>query len=206
MRRILVWLVILTLLAGGIPVSAQQPGDPAVAILARMSPLARVGQLFIVTFPGTDTAETSAIYDLIVNKRIGGVLLTPENGNILNEGDTPTQVATLTSQLQQLAWNAALPLLERGVVNNRLKPIDTGVTVNGVYIGDEALYRGRHRLADDVQTLRVEVDGVPRRAVVDPDHLLIDRDLRDNGVMVRVGRSGADTAVARRLLPFSRRR
>ncbi len=107
MRRILVWLVILTLLAGGIPVSAQQPGDPAVAILARMSPLARVGQLFIVTFPGTDTAETSAIYDLIVNKRIGGVLLTPENGNILNEGDTPTQVATLTSQLQQLAWNAA---------------------------------------------------------------------------------------------------
>jgi len=36
---------------------------------------------------------------------------------------------------------SALPLLERGVVTNRLKPIDTGVTVNGVYIGDESLYR-----------------------------------------------------------------
>jgi acetyl-CoA hydrolase len=41
--------------------------------------------------------------------------------------------------------DAALPLLERGVANNRLKPIDTGVTVNGVYIGDEALYRYIHR-------------------------------------------------------------
>jgi len=40
---------------------------------------------------------------------------------------------------------AALPLLERGVVTNRLKPIDTGVTVNGVYIGDEALYAHVHR-------------------------------------------------------------
>ena len=36
---------------------------------------------------------------------------------------------------------AALPLLERGVVTNRRKPIDVGVTVNGVYIGDDALYR-----------------------------------------------------------------
>ena len=36
---------------------------------------------------------------------------------------------------------AALPLLERGVVTNRRKPIDVGVTVSGVYIGDEALYR-----------------------------------------------------------------
>jgi acyl-CoA hydrolase len=36
---------------------------------------------------------------------------------------------------------SVLPLLERGVVTNRLKPIDTGVTVNGIFIGDEALYR-----------------------------------------------------------------
>ncbi len=36
---------------------------------------------------------------------------------------------------------AVLPLLERGVVTNRRKPIDTGVTVNGVYVGDEELYR-----------------------------------------------------------------
>ena len=36
---------------------------------------------------------------------------------------------------------SVLPLIERGVVTNRLKAIDTGVTVNGIFIGDEALYR-----------------------------------------------------------------
>ena len=36
---------------------------------------------------------------------------------------------------------SVLPLLKRGVVTNRRKPIDTGVTVNGIFIGDEALYR-----------------------------------------------------------------
>lgn len=112
MRRFLTGVFLIALIAGGLaPVSAQQPTDPAVALLSRMPPAARVGQLLIVTFPGTDTAETSAIYDLIVNERIGGVLLSPENDNILNEGDTPAQVATLTSQLQHLAWDAAqIPL------------------------------------------------------------------------------------------------
>ncbi|MCX7855666.1 MAG: hypothetical protein N2556_06790 [Anaerolineae bacterium] len=112
MRRFLTGVFLVALIAGSLaPVSAQQPTDPAVALLSRMPPAARVGQLFIVTFPGTDTTETSAIYDLIVNERIGGVLLSPENGNILNEGDTPAQVATLNSQLQHLAWDAAqIPL------------------------------------------------------------------------------------------------
>ncbi|MGQ9803738.1 MAG: glycoside hydrolase family 3 N-terminal domain-containing protein [Anaerolineae bacterium] len=115
MRRFLTGIFLIALIAGGLtPVSAQQPTDPAVVLLSRMPPAARVGQLFIVAFPGTDTAETSAIYDLIVHERIGGVLLSPENGNITNEGDTPAQVATLTSQLQRLAWDAAqLPLSEK---------------------------------------------------------------------------------------------
>jgi beta-N-acetylhexosaminidase len=68
-----------------------------------MSPEARVGQLFMVTFEGTDTGELSAIYDLIVEEHIGGVLLRPENGNIINEGNTPVQVASLSNSLQQLA-------------------------------------------------------------------------------------------------------
>lgn len=114
MRRFLTGVFLFALIAGSLaPVAAQQPTDPAVALLSRMPPAARVGQLFVVTFPGTDTTETSAIYDLIVNERIGGVLLSPDNGNILNEGNTPAQVAMLTSQLQHLAWDAAqvpLPL------------------------------------------------------------------------------------------------
>ncbi len=127
MKRLLTRVFLLLLIAGNVaPVAAQQPTDPAVALLSRMPPAARVGQLFIVTFPGTDTTETSAIYDLIVNERIGGVLLSPENGNILNEGDTPLQVATLTSQLQHLAGDAVqipLPLSEGETVTSPYVPL-----------------------------------------------------------------------------------
>jgi acetyl-CoA hydrolase len=37
--------------------------------------------------------------------------------------------------------DSVLPLLEGGAVTNRRKPIDTGVTVNGIWIGDEPLYK-----------------------------------------------------------------
>ncbi len=103
-------LVLVTLLlAAQCPqAQAQQPeNDPAVRLLERMSPAARVGQLFIVTFPGTDTSEAAAIHSLIMEDRIGGVLLRPQNGNIVNEGDTPTQVAALTNSLQQLSWEGS---------------------------------------------------------------------------------------------------
>jgi len=106
-------LAAVILLSTSAPLQAgwHQQDDAAARLLALMPPAARVGQLFIVTFPGTDTSELSPIYDLIVEERIGGVLLRPANGNILNEGNTPVQVATLTNQLQQLAWDASqLPL------------------------------------------------------------------------------------------------
>jgi len=99
----------ILLALAGLPVQARGPAqeDPAARLLARMPPAARVGQLFLVTFPGTSIEEGSDIYQLIAEERIGGVLLTPENGNILNEGDTPAQIATLTNELQHLAWEAA---------------------------------------------------------------------------------------------------
>jgi beta-N-acetylhexosaminidase len=88
-----------------------------------MSPEARVGQLFIVTFPDTDTAPATDIYQLIVEERIGGVLLQPENGNIINEGSTPQQVATLTTELQRLAWEATqIPTDTSELVDERTTP------------------------------------------------------------------------------------
>jgi acetyl-CoA hydrolase len=41
--------------------------------------------------------------------------------------------------------SAALPLLESGAVTNVRKPIDCGVTVTGLLIGDEKLYARAHR-------------------------------------------------------------
>lgn len=108
--RLLAAIFLAILLASpSLPLLARGPAqeDAAARLLARMPPAARVGQLFVVTFPGTEIEEGTDIYQLIVEERIGGVLLTPENGNIVNQGNTPLQVATLTNGLQRLAWEAS---------------------------------------------------------------------------------------------------
>ena len=56
-------------------------------ILNQMTPEERVGQLFLVTFQGTDISLTSQIYDLVVNRHIGGVILSSENNNIPAQED-----------------------------------------------------------------------------------------------------------------------
>jgi len=85
-------------------------GDPEVrAIINRMSPAQRVGQLFIVTFQGDNPAPDSDIAALIRENGIGGVLLLQKNGNFSNADDhLPQSVLKLTNRLQALAFNQAL--------------------------------------------------------------------------------------------------
>ena len=97
--------VMLSLLP--VPVAAQAGDDFVQEIIARMSVEERVGQLFIVTFAGSDVGPGSDIAQLIVQYRVGGVVLLSANGNFSNQGDTPLQVAQLTNGLQQLAFAAA---------------------------------------------------------------------------------------------------
>jgi beta-N-acetylhexosaminidase len=74
------------------------------AILAQMGPEERVGQLFLVTFYGSDYGSDSEIARLISEYRVGGVVLLAENGNFSGEGDDlPEQIYRLTSELQRLA-------------------------------------------------------------------------------------------------------
>lgn len=80
--------------------------------MEEMSSAAKVGQLFLITFPGAEVSDDGLIAELIRDYHIGGVMLLPGNGNIINEGDTPTQVATLIGQLQQAAWDATQPVTE----------------------------------------------------------------------------------------------
>ncbi|NIO69838.1 MAG: hypothetical protein GTN71_12615, partial [Anaerolineae bacterium] len=90
-----------------VPVAAQAEDDFVQEIIARMSVEERVGQLFVVTFAGSDVGPGSDIAQLIVQYRVGGVVLLSSNGNFSNQGDTPLQVAQLTNGLQQLAFTAA---------------------------------------------------------------------------------------------------
>lgn len=110
-------IVLLTAIAGSLfapapVVLAQTPVPPSKvqAVLAGMTPEERVGQLFLVTFRGTDTGEGSRIHDLIVNHHVGGVVLLAENDNFLGVPDTLAGTHQLTSALQTLEWEATTAL------------------------------------------------------------------------------------------------
>ncbi len=80
------------------------PDSPEVqAILASLTPQEKVGQLFLVTFSGRDTSETSAIYELIAQYHVGGVALLASNDNFTDVDTFAEDTLALTSALQLLA-------------------------------------------------------------------------------------------------------
>ncbi len=114
LKRLLTLALLATILISLAPLgpSRAQDEDVVTRLMEDMSSAARVGQLFLVAFPGAEVTDDAAITELIRDYHVGGVVLLPENGNIINEGDTPTQVATLVGQLQQTAWEATQPVTE----------------------------------------------------------------------------------------------
>ena len=78
----------------------------AQAVLASMTPEEKVGQLFLVTFQGTDTHDQTHIYDLIANQHVGGVVLLAGNDNFLPEPDTISSTHQLINALQAVDANA----------------------------------------------------------------------------------------------------
>ncbi len=78
--------------------------------LAHMTTADKVGQLFLITFPGNDIGAGSEIAQLVQILRVGGVILSPENENFGNGAFAPSQVLSLTSGLQQLAFSESFPV------------------------------------------------------------------------------------------------
>jgi beta-N-acetylhexosaminidase len=76
-------------------------------LLNRMTPEERVGQLFLVTFQGTDISPTSQIYDLVVYRHIGGVILRSENNNIPAQENITQSLGDFTNALQSLYYEAS---------------------------------------------------------------------------------------------------
>ncbi|MFB0535909.1 MAG: glycoside hydrolase family 3 N-terminal domain-containing protein [Anaerolineae bacterium] len=100
-------MVAMMLLLLPVPVAAQAEDEFVQEIIARMSVEERVGQLFVVTFAGSDVSSGSDIAQLITQYRVGAVVLLSSNGNFSNQGDTPLQVAQLANGLQELAFTAS---------------------------------------------------------------------------------------------------
>ena len=99
---------------------ARQSGEPdylaqAQAILEAMSPAERVGQLFLVTFQGANVTLGSDVADLILNDKIGGVVIAAANDNINGDAFAPLFLAELSNAMQRLALDSAsLTLDETG--------------------------------------------------------------------------------------------
>ncbi len=136
---LLVSLLMFSLTPAPTTLAQQAPIDVR-AVLEAMAVADRVGQLFVVTLQGNGVEADSGIAELIRDYRVGGVLLSPANGNFRNlnpdgtPADTPQQVARLTNQLQTLAFDGSLPAEaalapQTGDVQALAVPEDRGVTL-----------------------------------------------------------------------------
>ena len=110
-RRLLRWVLSCAILIGAAtPAQAQTPVPPALpfagkaqAILRGLSPNARVGQLFVISYLGNDAGVLADLNELLVNYRVGGVQLHAANQNFTNAPDVMRQVADLSNRLQSVA-------------------------------------------------------------------------------------------------------
>lgn len=105
--RTLIFLSLIFSLAlspvSGYAAPAAQAGDPAaqaLALLETMTPEERVGQLFMVTFRGSQAGAESQIYDLIANYHIGGVVLRRDMDNFAEAPNTINAAYNLIADLQ----------------------------------------------------------------------------------------------------------
>ncbi len=141
LRRLLHWLTalsVLTLIVSLLqPIPAVRAETPlqvskAEAMLAAMTPEERVGQLFLVTFQGTDTHDQTRIYDLIANRHVGGVVLLARNDNFLPEPDTISSAYQLISALQTVESEAAARVgVEASSHGNAYVPLFIGISQEG---------------------------------------------------------------------------
>lgn len=109
---LLAFLIVTVISPGGglaAPLSQEDSSEArALALLeSPLTPEERVGQLFLVTFNGTDVDAESQIYDLIVNHHIGGVILQNENDNFLPAAQTINGIWQLVRDLQTVEWTAS---------------------------------------------------------------------------------------------------
>lgn len=147
--RLLVILVLTLMLAGQTtPAAFAQEGDPALDLLRHMKPDEKVGQLFLVSFTGTDVSAQSQIYDLIVNKHIGGVVLSAAKDNFV--ADTTTQAATsLIRDLQQAEFTSSESPTQPTSAHSYI-PLFVGISQEGGGAPNDQILSGLTPIPDEM--------------------------------------------------------
>ena len=125
-RIILLFVFLAALAPIPVTVRAQTSTPPNVAaVLNSMTPEERVGQLFLVTFNGTDGSEISQVYDLITQDHVGGVVLLAQNDNFAPAPDTVAQTYALINGIQRVEWEASV---------NPVADSTTGLETDSAYV------------------------------------------------------------------------
>ena len=111
-KRLLSVLFLIMLVGTLVPVPRAHaqggtPPEEVQSLFDSLSPEERVGQLFLVTFNGTDTGPESQIYKLITDYHIGGVVLLAGNDNFTAAPDTLTNAQEMISNLQRVEWESS---------------------------------------------------------------------------------------------------
>ena len=148
------WLMLLIFCAsffGPVPAASAQPQAQSISVqtmLESMSPEERVGQLFLVTFRGTNVNSDSQIYDLIVNQHVGGVVLTANNDNFIDEPDTVTGANQLINSLQTIEWDSASQGISGKISRNTYVPLFVGISQDGNGARQDQILSGLTPLPD----------------------------------------------------------
>jgi len=109
LRLTLALTLLICALPAGARASAPEQADQAEELLAQMTPAEKVGQLFLVTFNGTDVDPDSELYDLITNWHVGGFVLRADQDNFVDV-DTTLAAQSLITSMQSTAWEKTQPL------------------------------------------------------------------------------------------------
>ncbi len=140
--RAVILTLILVLLTSFSPGSAApQPqedttNERAKALLEGLSVEERVGQLFLVSFEGTDVGPESQIYDLILDHHIGGVILKAENDNFEPQPQTLRGLVNLTRELQNNEWSATQTIQIDPFTNQEFTPAFIPLFIGASQEGD----------------------------------------------------------------------
>jgi len=86
----------------------------AESILESMTPQERVGQLFLISYDGSDALNDEDLRDLIENYHVGGVLISRSNDNLVGAPETLEQLAEQIAYLQDLAYQKSLMTMIEG--------------------------------------------------------------------------------------------
>jgi len=108
-KRVFSLFLLVMIMATLVPASyaraqGETPPEEVLRLLETLTPEERVGQLFLVTFVGTDTSSESTIYDLVTSYHVGGVVLLSENDNFNPAPETVSGTHLLVSDLQRIEW------------------------------------------------------------------------------------------------------